>query len=210
MPAGLPGETVTVNTTGNPSAGRFITMDPLSGPKGSPFDARKPSGGAFVNDTANASTGGLNRGIGMSANPTINITPGDNPQTAPGAIKRAGYDDDYIPGAKPASFTPTTAQGNMNYIGGGRSIITAGFPPAGVAGCNPYTAGTLICGAGNAAVRDGTTSGRGFTMKMVTTTASTANGVAIEAGFENRTGVTLPVANLSAFGRSTAESVAPA
>lgn len=172
MPASLPGATTAENLA-NPSQGKFVTFDPLSGPKGSPFDARTIaswSGGAptYAADATNLSTGGLSTGIGFGTTPVrLKASP--------------DYTDDAIPGqTNPAG----TASAVLMYIGGGRST-SAGVP-------NPYNATAMgLCGAGNGGSRDGA-SANGFPLKIVTTAASIANGSAIETGWVNRSGVTLP------------------
>src|SRR5262245_38312604 len=208
MPASLPGESnivqyrdgsslTNVNGTGNPSLGPFIIMDPLSGPKGSPFDE---------DSTGNASTGGLSTGIGIGGSV---IGP-----TAPESIFAKGYNDNDIPGEVPTySAAPpngVVASSAINstrmYIGGGRSV-TSGAPnysnTPGVAGTNPYTAGVAICGAGKSGSRDGGAGPAftGFPMKMVTASGAVAIGAAIETGFTNRSGVAM-VSGQSAFGSS--------
>jgi hypothetical protein len=202
MPAGLPGSTAAENAA-NPSVGRFVIFDPLSGPKGSPLDR----GGSSY-----SSTGALQTGIGYSALPVIAIQPGDVPATAPGAISRAGFTDNQIPGeTTPQKGTINTINSNFMYIGGGRQVTGAGgVNIAGAAGTSPYTAGVAICGAGNAGVRDGGAGPAftGFPIKMVTATGTVANGAAIEAGFNNRSGVSLTI-NQSANGVSTTQLAAP-
>lgn len=196
MPAGLPGSTLAQNL-GNPTLGRQINFDPLSGPKGSPFDR---------GSAETASTGCLSTGIGYGCGRVISISPPAT--TAPNAIRQAGYDDDQVAGSTPiGSGTQNVVNSKYMYIGGGRSI-TSGAPnysnPAGVAGTNPYTVGVDICNAGNGGSRDGGAGPAftGFAERMVTAVGSVANGAAIEAGFTNRTGVTM-VAGQSAFGSSS-------
>lgn len=208
MPAALPGSTPVQNAA-NPSTGQFVILDPLSGPKGSPFDAQKfdystgtPLGWNATTklpiktgDTSNISTGALSTGIGFGASHIIG-------PTAPASIKAAGFTDDYIPaGSSPTPANATDAR--YLYIGGGRSNAN------GVA--NPYTAGYQICGAGNGGSRDGGAGPAftGFSAKMVTATAGVANGAAIEAGFINRSGVAM-VSGQSAFGSATAANAAAA
>lgn len=80
MPASLPGATLAQNQ-GNPSQGKAVLINPLSGPAGSPF-----AGAA-----SNLSTGALNTGIGFGSNHVIG-------PTAPASIRNAGFSDDYTPG----------------------------------------------------------------------------------------------------------------
>lgn len=182
MPAGLPGSSVAENSA-NPSAGAFVIFDPLSGPKGSPFDTP---------GTIHASTGCMCNGIGMQSQPVINILQGE--ADAPAAIERAGYDDDQVPGTeRDGAGTQNVVNSEILYLGGGRTVLVAGRDAPGEAGVDPYTAGIAIVGAGNGAPRDGGAGPAftGFNMKMVTATAQVDNGDAVEAGWPNRSGVTI-------------------
>jgi len=196
MPASLPGDTNANNRTGNPAAGQPVTYGLLAGPKGSPFDK---------DTTGNASTGALSTGIGFGAEV------GPIGPVAPASIKAAGFTDDYTPGVtKPDGNA--SADSSIMYIGGGRTA-TSGAPNyrnvAGVAGCNPYTAGFGIGGAGAGGSRDAGAGPAftGFTLKMVTGAA--ALGAAIEVGFLNRSGQVM-IAGQSAFGSNAAASAAVA
>ena len=199
MPAGLPGSTPAENLA-NPSAGPFVIMDPLSGPKGSPLD----------NDSAGkASTGQMCNGIGMESQANY-INAVSNPNF-PAPIDQAGFDDDDVPGTERiGAGTPGTINSNMMYIGGGRSVMVNGAPPAGEAGTDPYTAGVIILGAGNGGSRDAGAGPAftGFGMKMVTAAAEAINGADIEAGFSNRTGLTMPIGT-SAFGSDALATAIP-
>ena len=192
MPASLPGSTTAENLA-NPSAGRPVMMDLMHGPKGSPLDR---------DQAGKATTGFLSTGIGFG------------PQIILGAgvpsIKNAGFNDDYTPGVTKPDGTAAT-NSTLMYIGGGRSIIVGGFPPAGVAGTQPYTAGFGIGSAGNGAPRDGGAGPAftGFLTKVVTAAAGVAAGAAVETGFANRTGMPL-VTGQTTFGVSTAASAAVA
>lgn len=204
MPAALPGDTI-ANNQGNPSAGRFVCFDLLSGPKNSPFDAKvsPPGGGARVNDPLNISTGALSTGIGFGCNHIIG-------PVAPASIVAAGFTDDYTPGVTLPNGN-ASPDSRLMYIGGGKMIanvdpvdkFTRPFVPS------PYVAGFGIGGAGNGGSRDAGAGPAftGFLEKMVTGAA--ANGAAIEAGFINRSGVAMVVGQ-SAFGSSAAASAAPA
>src|SRR5262247_4133270 len=115
MPASLPGETNANNRTGNPSAGRPVTFDLLSGPKGSPKS---------TDITGNASSGALATGIGFG------------PAVSPigGSIPRAGFTDDYTPGVTKPDGTASTNATYM-YIGGGKTAAAGAtlgrpFPPS--------------------------------------------------------------------------------
>jgi hypothetical protein len=193
MPASLPGSTLAENQA-NPSAGRFVLFDLLSGPKGSPLDK---------DTTSNCSTGALSTGIGHG-NVLIMPSASTLGGTAAQAIKDAGFIDDVSP---TASATDST----RSYIGGGRSVMVNQAPPAGVAGTNPYTAGFGMGGAGNGGSRDAGAGPAftGFPVKMVTAAGAVATAAAIETGFLNRTGVAM-VATQSTYGSSNTASAAVA
>lgn len=189
MPAALPGDSNANNTGANPSAGRFVIFDLLSGPKGSPFDKDR----ATAPLATYASTGALSTGIGFGCQHIIG-------PVAPQSIKDAGFTDDYTPGVTKPDGT-AAANSTLMYIGGGKSNAL-GAPV-------PYVAGFGIGGAGNGGSRDAGAGPAftGFLEKMVTGAA--ANGAAIEAGWINRSGVAT-LAGQSAFGSSNAASAAPA
>jgi hypothetical protein len=174
-------------------------MDPLSGPKSSPFGGSTLSFDAnghpvYTADPANLSTGALSTGIGFGSPPIIGTT-------APASIQNAGFTDNYTPGLSKPDGTDASDARHV-YIGGGRSDA------AGVS--NPYTAGYALCMAGNGGARDGgTTPFKGFPVKMVTATGAVANGAAVETGFVNRSGASL-LTGQSVFGSSTTVNLAPA
>jgi hypothetical protein len=205
MPASLPGATLAQNLA-NPSQGRAVTFDPISGAKGSPLDR---------DNSGNASTGALSTGIGLTPSNIIGLT-------APASIFAAGYNDNGVPGERitvyaapppPGVVTTDIADSTMMYIGGGRMI--ANVDPVGKFSVpfvpSKYTAGIAIAAAGNGGSRD---AGAGpaftaFAMKMVTATGAVANGAAIEAGFLNRSNIAM-VTGQSAFGSDAAALAAPA
>jgi hypothetical protein len=205
MPASLPGDTAANNRTGNPSAGLPVLLDPLSGPKGSPLDR---------DSTGNASTGGLCTGLGFGA--SVRVGP-----VAPQSLAAAGFNDEQVPGTKPAYLPPppagtvglNTTDSTMLYIAGGRmqpnpdpvAAFKVPYTP------KPYTVGVALCAAGNGAARDGGAGPvfTGFAMKAVTASADVANGAAVESGFANRSGATLK-SGASTFGVATAALAAPA
>jgi hypothetical protein len=208
MPAGLPGSSPAQNQT-NPSLGVAVIFDLLSGPKGSPFDNDKDYANAvspfFKQDTTtaavanlNCSTGALSTGIGMT------------PETLMGppaavTIGRAGFTDDYKPGIS----TPLPADSPNStymYIGGGKCTKNVD----GLAPVVPYVAGFGIGAAGSGGTRDqgAGPAYTGFTMKLVTATASVANGAAVEAGFLNRVGFGIGIGD-SVFGVSNVASAVP-
>lgn len=202
MPAGLPGDSA-ANNLGNPSAGRPVIFDPLSGPKGSPLD--KGSAGT-------ASTGALSTGIGIGPNAILGAVGG----SAPVGIYAAGFNDNMVPGEKvtvyaaappPGVVTTDIVDSTRLYIGGGRSVTngTAADKPSVPFVASPYTAGVALCAAGNGGSRDAGAGPAftGFPMKLVTATGGVANGAAVETGFVNRSNIAL-VATQSVFGSDAA------
>ena len=180
----------------NPSAGKSVLMSPFSGPKGSPFDAKKqdPTTGAIVADTSNLSTGALTTGIGFGC--SVIIGP-----TAPQSIKDAGFTDGYIPGMMmPAGTAAPDAR--LTCIGGGRSGPAAN----GVAPTNPYNNQPLL-DFGNGGVRDSGSGPvhQGSGPKLVTALQDTVNGVEMVPDWWNRSGVTV-LAGESSFGSSLVKS----
>ena len=202
MPASLPGATKTENE-GTPTQGRFVTFDPLSGPKAGPLDARKmdyttgtpPGWNAStkipitVNDPLNLSTGALSTGIGFGPRPVFNAP------TSTGRFAYGNYTDDYVPGQSKPDAT-LAADARMMYIGGGRSNAN-GTP-------NPIAVGAVgICGAGEGGARE--VGNNGLPLKLVTSTAGTAvdaTFAAPDTGYTNRSEVALTTGQ-SAFGVST-------
>lgn len=181
MPAALPGSTPVQNLA-NPSAGPAVIFDPLSGPKGSPFD----------NDSAgNASTGALCTGIGFGSPPIFGANVIDD-----------NFSDDYTLGVTKPDGTPDNFS-TLVYIGGGRSNPD-GTPDL-------YSAGFAVGMAGNGGSRDGGAGPAftGFPIKTVTATATVANGAAVEAGWTNRSGQSI-TAGQSVFGSSTTPNAAAA
>ena len=185
MPSSLPGATAAENAA-NPTQGRVVLFDLLSGPKGSPLD--KDAAGS-------ASTGGLSNGIGFGSPPVIGAT-------APASIREAGFNDDYTPSVTKPDGTAATDSTYM-HIGGGRSNAV-GAPV-------PYTAGFGIGMAGNGGSRDAGAGPAftGFPTKVVTAAGAVANGAVVETGFANRSGVALTTGQ-SVLGSATAASAAPA
>jgi len=213
MPAALPGSTLVQNQA-NPTLGRFVMFDPISGPKGSPLDAgtfgaynaatRIP---AKTADPNNCSTGALCTGIGIGPEQIMSVNTGTQPQTAPGSIWRAGYDDNGVPGkvptyaagGPPPVVSSSAVSSTRMYLGGGRSNVQDAVTHVGAA--NPYTVGIVLVGAGNGSARDvtGGPAFQGQPLKMVTATGSTAVAAAVEAGFLNRSVRTI-VTGESVFG----------
>lgn len=233
MPAGLPGSAPADNLL-NPDEGVFVTLDPLSGPKGSPLDAKvidyttgTPEGWDATehipilvdNDEASGvSTGALSTGIGFSGQ-VIGLTP--QLPTAPAALFAAGFNDNMIPGVQPTYAAPPppgvisahTANSIYMYLGGGRMIENTGtlagdigrpFIP------DPYDAGICIAGAGEGVARDGGAGPAftGFPIQSVTASGAVAEGAAIEAGILNVSGQAMTTGQ-SAFGSVTTPLAAP-
>jgi hypothetical protein len=205
MPAGIPGDSAANNTGANPSAGLPATFDLLSGPKGSPFD-KDPAG--------KASTGALSTGIGYG--PTTLFAPippinagGSGAFNGGPAQPTPKYIYHYIVGQSTPNPGAAAPDSRYMYIGGGRSSATGAtfgrpFPP------NPYTAGYGIGAAGNGGARDAG-AGPAFTGFLMQSVAGNviAPGAAIEAGWLNRSGATVPNQG-GAFGVSNAASAAVA
>lgn len=170
-----------VGDVNNPEDGQAVICSPFSGPTGSPFD----------NDqSGNMSTGALNTGIGFGGNMVL------------GAISGSGFTDDYTPGVTLPDGTAAT-DARLLAIGGGHSSAASN----GIAATTPYDEQPLIF-FGQGAERDaGSYRYTGHAAKLVTATGSVANGSAVEAGFENRSGQTI-VSGASVFGFATADSAA--
>lgn len=222
MPASLPGSTQAQNQ-GNPTLGSMVLFDAASGPKNSPFDAAKidyatvppnnrPAGWTAlniplkVNDPLNCSTGGLSTGVGFGSPPIINEA------AVGGRFKGPGFTDDYKPGI--STLVPAdSTNARFLYVGGGKSAIVNGTGPNGngyppgwfTSQPVPYVAGFGIGAAGNGGSRD---AGAGpvftaFPLKSVTAVGVVANGAAVEAGWTNRSGVSVPIGS-SVFASGTA------
>ena len=216
--------------------GNSAFFSPFSGPKGSPFDAKMyPSTGANyttvpVANTADHSTGGLSTGIGFESTDNGQLVAGVRtgdlivttsgttkgiPANGPGAIN--GFTDDYQPGLSlPSGANATGAI--LLAIGGGKSVITPGAGSdysKGTSNPVPYNAQPILdMGVGGSRDAGAGPAFTGFGMKSVTAVADVAQGVAIEAGWINRTapaasGIVLKNGT-SAFGSATAASPAVA
>jgi len=193
----------------NPATGKFVLMNPFSGPKGSPFDAVviNPTTFAKAKDPNNFSTGGLNTGIGFGSVPIIGV--------GVPAIKAAGYNDDYTPGVTlPNGNAASTAI--LTCIGGGKTVLvdgnsSNGTPPSQkYASSVPYNAQPLL-GFGNGGSRDAGAGPAftGFGVKMVTAAGAVVVGGVIETGFVNRANADMTTGQ-SVFGSSTTASAAVA
>jgi len=192
-----------------------------------------------VANTLDHSTGGLSTGIGFEStdngqlvagiqtNNLIVTTSGTTkgiPAGGPGALN--GFSDDYQPGitlpsGASISNTVPTPPSQVPYgaallaIGGGQSKITVvnSDYAKGISNVVPYTLNNILdMGVGGSRDAGAGPAFTGFGMKTVVASADIAQGVAIEAGFVNRTapaasGIVLK-SGASAFGSATAASPA--
>ncbi len=142
-----------VPPTANPAVGpRFTMFDPLSGSKGSPFDAKEidystgtpPGWNATTKipitkaaDQYNLSTGALSTGIGFGANSPVMAAGAGGP---PLRFADGNFTDDYIPGATKPDGTAAT-NSTYAYIGGGKSAIQDGTGHGAGPTGNGYPAG---------------------------------------------------------------------
>lgn len=221
MPASLPGATLAENQA-NPTQGRFVTFDPLSGPKGSSLDAMMPTydgTGGLVADPDNCSTGALSTGIGFGGQ-IIGLTP--DRATAPVALLESGFNDNMIPGEEPTYAAPppigvisaNAIDSTYMYIGGGRMEENPDATDPDQRGRpftpDPYTAGVAIVGAGEGIARDGGAGPAytGLPLNSATASGAVAEGAAIEAGILNVSGQAM-VSGQSAFGSVSTPLAAP-
>ena len=178
----------------NPSVGKQVLMSPFSGPRGSPFDAKKavfynnlPGGIAWsapVADVANLSTGGLSTGIGLGLNAFDGFQ--DN---QPGRAVHPFFDVKIVPGVSlPDTTDATTAI--LTAIGGGKVVVSGAGND--IYTVTPYAAQPLL-GFGGGGSRDAGAGPAftGFGTKAVTSTGAVAVGAAVETGFLNRTSFAL-------------------
>ena len=195
----------------NPSVGKQVLMDPFSGPRGSPFDAKKavfynnlPGGIAWsapVADVANLSTGGLSTGIGLGLNAFDGFADNEPGRVLPDQ----NYTDDYTPGVTlPSGVAATTAI--LTAIGGGKVVVSGAGDD--IYTVTPYVAQPLL-GFGGGGSRDAGAGPAftGFSTKAVTATGAVAVGAAVETGFLNRTSFALN-SGKTVFGSATAASPA--
>jgi len=203
--------------------GNSATLNPFSGPKGSPFDAKMYPAGTYqpipsqrVANTADHSTGGLSTGIGFETSNSGQLVAGFQGKYDKAVASSVNcFTDDYTPGVTlPGGTASTTAI--LTAIGGGKSTITPGPGTDysnGVSSVAPYAAQPLLdMGLGGSRDAGAGPAFTGFFMKSVTASADVAQGAAIETGFVNRTapaasGIVLKNGN-NAFGSSTAASAA--
>jgi len=194
----------------NPSVGKQVLMDPFSGPRGSPFDAKKavfynnlPGGVAWsapVADVTNISTGALSTGIGFGTNAFDGFA--DN---QPGRALHPFFDVKIVPGVTlPSTVDATTAI--LTAIGGGKVVVTGASQE--IYTVTPYVAQPLL-GFGGGGSRDAGAGPAftGFGTKAVTSTGAVAVGAAVEAGFLNRTSFALNTGK-TVLGSSVAASPA--
>ena len=199
MPAGLPGSSLTDNLA-NPNKGTTVTLDPLSGPKGSPLDAKvitgwtavAPSGAggmptlAAATGESSVSTGALCTGIGfdLSLESPLGLDGVVGTGSTPVDLDNTGnFSSQYIPGTSLPSLA-AAPDARLLYIGGGKSDALGVSTPRAVSQICNGGGGTYI-GPVVGASRDAG-AGQGFGGKIVIATADTAFGAAIVAGFLNR------------------------
>jgi hypothetical protein len=176
-------------------------------------------------DQYNLSTGGLSTGIGFGANSPVMSAGAGGP---PLRLADGNFTDDYIPGmTKPDGVASTDAR--YVYIGGGKSAIQDGTGhgagptgngyPAGWYHSEPvpYLTGYALGGMGGVGLDASPTTGSSrdagagpayTSFPVKTVTGAALRGVAIEAGWINRSPLNL-VAGQSAFGSGTTATVAP-
>jgi hypothetical protein len=230
MPASLPGSDATDNAA-NPNKGQTVIFDPVSGPKGSPLDARTISGWTFNGvvgangmptysaNATNASTGGLQTGLGfgLAVGPAgilgvvgTGTTPVDKDDTG-------NFSSQYIPGTSLPSLA-AAADARLLYIGGGLSNASGVATPRAVSQLCCAGGGRYLPTAVAGASRDAG-GGAGFGTKLVIAPSDIAFGAAIVAGHLNRisrqndvTGEedqTVLLATRAAFGSAAAAAPVP-
>jgi hypothetical protein len=191
----------------NPTSGKAVTMSPFSGPKGSPFDAKKypaniyqPKLTDLVVDPTNYSTGALSTGIGFAPTTRSPGMGGVYDRTIPASVNF--FSDDAMPGVTMPNGT-AAPDARLLAIGGGRSTANTVAAPSVP---QPYNA-LPILNFGNGGSRDAGAGPIfvGFGMKLVTAVGTVAQGAAIESGFVNRQEVPITVGN-SQFGSSNTSS----
>lgn len=188
----------------NPAVGKQVLMSPFSGPRGSPFDAKRanysdPMDMDRVAAETNLSTGALSTGIGFGMN---NFDGFQNNQ--PGRVlPDPNFTDDYTPGVTmPAGTVAVDAR--LTAIGGGKVVVTGNSQE--IYTVTPYNDQPLL-GFGGGGARDAGAGPAftGFATKAVTATGAVAVGAAVEAGFLNRTSFALN-AGKTVFGSANAAS----
>jgi hypothetical protein len=196
----------------NPSLGKTVAMDPFSGPKGSPKDAKvyptnvwPPVIGSAIVDVNNQSTGALSTGIGFDLNAKSG---GINPNDMGPVNWRSGFDYAEQPGLTMPSLA-LAPDARLLAIGGGRSG-PATVANGGAAPTTPWNAQPILA-FGNGGSRDAGAGPAftGFGMRMSTAAAAAAPGAVIEAGYTNRSTATIPI-GAAGFGSTIAASPAPA
>lgn len=214
--------------------GNSASLNPFSGPKGSPFDAKmypaniaSPVLADLVANPLDHSTGGLSTGIGFETTdtgPIYNVAidgaiavrgvAGINQPlySAANPASVNNFSDNYIPGVTLPDGTTSASDARLTSIGGGRSTANTVASPSAP---NPYNAQPILdMGVGGSRDAGAGPAFTGFSMKLVTAAADIAQGAAIETGFINRTGPAASGVVLKntyhAFGSSTAASAAVA
>jgi hypothetical protein len=189
----------------NPSIGAAVTMDPFSGPSGSPLDAKvyppgtyQPTPAQRVADITNASTGALATGIGfgMAAGVSggIDGSAGIDPRVGQNQLpaRTGNFGANYQPGL---TATDGSAAADASYvaIGGGRTNATpvkAGDYSNTLAVNAPYTPVPIMAfGMGGSRDAGAGPAFTGFGMKLLAAAADVAFGGVVATGFVNRQGV---------------------
>lgn len=163
----------------NPSSGAGVIMDPFSGPKGSPFDAKRynPTTRVLEDDPTNYSTGASVTGIGCGFGVVID-------PVAPESVEAAGFGVGVVPGE--------TMPDGTSSVGAVLVAIGGGSSGAAVNGAAPTTplASEPLYGFGNGISRD-LGAGPAFVgngLRVATATADTANLDALTPQTTNASG----------------------
>jgi hypothetical protein len=184
-------------------------MDPFSGPKSSPLDAKKypsniyqPKLSDLVNDVTNYSTGALATGIGFGLQA---VQPGMaavyNP-AVPASVNC--FSDDVTPGQTMPNGT-VAPDARLMAIGGGRSTPNTVAAPSVP---QPYNAQPILA-FGNGGGRDAGVGPifTGFGIKFVTSLNPVPVGAAVEGSWLNRMDMVW-LTGYSGFGSNSAASPA--
>ena len=200
MPAGFPGSSL-VDNLANPNKGASVLLDPCSGPKGSPFDAKvitgytavAPSGAGGMpilaaNTTESGlSTGALSTGIGfgLATDTPLGLDGVVGTGAAPVDLDNTGnFSSQYIPGLSLPSMA-SAPNASLLYIGGGKSSADGVSTPRVASQICEGGGGCYLPSPVAGASRDGGTN-QGFGTKLVIAPSDIAFGAVIVTGFLNR------------------------
>ncbi len=205
----------------NPTAGQFVVFDPVSGPKGSPLDARSydPTSQLLVADPTNYSTGASNTGIGINANPIYDTDAGlgVEAQINPGMLTPGGTAIGDVAPVAPQAITGAAAYEPYNVWGAALLYIGGGYSAKNIAGiaADVRRKVTALVGFGNGGARDGVTAGSGHGVYAATATADAIdNGEIIASSLSpvfdvvNRSGNTMNTGD-EAYGQRSDDNVIP-